>query len=101
MCHIWDHAGRLTRKLANPSQAAYQDMKFIGGTLVASGLIPGKTDAIDWLKFPSFELVRRISAGYTDGGVPYTNEGMTVRNGHLYLLPEDEPSRLFVFGLKP
>jgi hypothetical protein len=30
---------------------------------------------------------------------PYTNEGMTLRDGVLYLLPEDEPSRLFRFRL--
>jgi hypothetical protein len=31
--------------------------------------------------------------------VPYTNEGMTIRGGSLYLLPEDERSRLFRFKL--
>jgi hypothetical protein len=29
--------------------------------------------------------------------VSFTNEGMTLRNGKLYLLPEDDPSRLYLF----
>ncbi len=99
--YIWDHSGRLTNKIANPTQVGYQEMKFVSGTLVASGLLPGKTGAIDWLDFPSLLLIRRITTGSTDRGVPYTNEGMTVRNGTLYLLPEDGPSRLFAFPLRP
>ncbi len=99
--YIWDRAGRLTAKLANPTQAAYQDMKFVKGAVIASGLLPGKTGAIDWLQLPSLTLLKRITAGSTDRGVPYTNEGMTVRNGRLYLLPEDGPSRLFSFPLRP
>ena len=99
--YIWDHAGRLIKKLTNPTQVAYQDMKFVHGEMIAAGLLPGKAGAIDWLKYPSFGLLKRISAGSTDRGVPYTNEGMTVRNGRLYLLPEDGPSRLFSFALKP
>lgn len=99
--YIWDHRGRLTRKVVNPTPTAYQDIKFIHGTLVASGLLPGQAGAIDWLEFPSFTLLRRISARSTDRGVPYTKEAMTVRDGRLYLLPEDGPSRLFIFPLKP
>jgi hypothetical protein len=38
-----------------------------------------------------------VSSGVTDRGLPYTHEGMTIRGGRLYLLPEDDPSRLFVF----
>lgn len=98
--YVWNHAGRLTKRITNPTAAAYQDMKFVNGQLVASGLLPGKAGAIDWLKFPTFELLKRISAGSTDRGVPYTNEGMTLRNGRLYLLPEDGPSRLFIFTLR-
>ena len=98
--YVWDHAGRIIRKVANPTQAAYQDMKFIDGEMVASGLLPDKSGAIDWLELPSFRLLRRISAASTDRGIPYTNEGMTIRNGRLYLLPEDGPSRLFSFPLK-
>ena len=44
--------------------------------------------------------MRRVRAGKTDRGVSLTNEGMTFRGGKLYLLPEDDPSRLFVFDLR-
>ena len=53
--------------------------------------------AIDWLSPTNYELQRRLSAHRTDLDVSFTNEGMTLRNGTLYLLPEDDPSRLFVF----
>ena len=42
---------------------------------------------------------RQIVTGATDRGVAYTHEGMAVRDGILYLLPEDEPSRLLRFKL--
>ena len=98
--YIWDHQGRLLRKTANPTENAYQDMKFTGGKLVASGLLPGSRGAIDWLEYPSLRLLRRIQAGKTDRGVPYTQEGMAVRGNRLFLLPEDGSSRLFEFWLE-
>ncbi len=39
-------------------------------------------------------LVKRISTGKTDRGILYTNEGMTIHDGKLNLLPEDGHSRL-------
>jgi hypothetical protein len=97
--YVWDLSGRLLRKLANPTQNAYQDMKFSDGRLVASGLLPDRSGAIDWLEYPSLRLVRRMTAGPTSRGLPYTNEGMAVRGVRLLLLPEDSPSRLFEFRL--
>ena len=44
-------------------------------------------------------IIRRIVTGATERGVPFTNEGMTVRGGTLYLLPEDDDSRLFQYKL--
>ena len=84
----------------NESQNAYQDMKFSRGYLVASGLLSDHTSAIDWLEFPSFRLYRRLIAGKTDRNIPFTEEGMTIRGSQLLLLPEDAPSRLFVFELR-
>ena len=55
--------------------------------------------AIDWVDPTTLAVTRRIVTGATDRGVPYTNEGMTVRGGSLYLLPEDDPSRLFRYRL--
>jgi hypothetical protein len=97
--YVWDMNGRLLRKLANPTPNAYQDIKFVDGGLVASGLLPGRSGAIDWLEYPSLRLVRRVAAGQSSRGVPYTSEGMAVRGDRLYLLPEDSPSRLFEFRI--
>jgi hypothetical protein len=97
--YLWDRSGRLLRKTPNPTANAYQDMKFVDGRLIASGLLPGGAGAIDWLEFPSLRLIRRIKLGRTDRGIPYTREGMAIRGNRLLLLPEDSPSRLFEFRL--
>jgi hypothetical protein len=96
----WDRRGRLLRRVANPTEVAYQDMKFDGARLVASGVLPDRTGAVDWLDYPSLRLVRRIVAGSTDRGLLYTREGMAIRGQRLLLLPEDSPSRLFEFEVK-
>ena len=61
--YVWDHAGKLVRKVASSSGNAYQDMKFEGRLLVASGLLPDHSGAIDWIDFPSFRLVKRLKLG--------------------------------------
>jgi len=43
-------------------------------------------------------LVRRIATPRTDRQVSYSREGMAIRGAQLLLLPEDDPSRLFVFS---
>lgn len=100
--YVWDRTGRLVSKRDNPSGAAFQDMKVIAGRLLGSGL-RSEEGAIDWLDGKDLRLVRRIRAGKTDRGVLLTHEGMAVSGEKLYLLPEDSPSRLFVFRnpLKP
>jgi hypothetical protein len=95
--YLWDRTGRLLRKVANPTENRYQDMKFEGGRLVGSGLLAGGSGAIDWLEYPSLRLLRRVAMGRSDRGVVYTNEGMTIRGDRVFLLPEDGPSRLFEF----
>jgi beta-lactamase class D/beta-lactamase class A len=97
--YVWDESGRLLDKRDNPAGARYQDMKFAAGHLVASGL-RGNEGAIDWLDPQDFRLLRRIRAGKTNRGVPFTLEGMALSAGRLYLLPEDAPSRLFTFVLQ-
>jgi len=99
--YIWDRTGRLLRKVPNQTPNGYQDIKFIDGRLIASGLLPGHEGAIDWLEYPSLRLLRRIPTGKTSRGVPFTNEGMAFRSGRLFLLPEDSPSRLFEFRVAP
>jgi hypothetical protein len=97
--YVWDKTGRLVRKSPNPTKNAYQDMKFVEGRLIASGLLPDRTGAIDWLEYPSLRLVQRIVAGRTSRGVPYTQEGMAIRGDRVLFVPEDSPSRLFEFRL--
>jgi hypothetical protein len=98
--YLWDQQGRLLRKFANPHPVAIQDMKFLEGRLVVGGLLlADRSGVVDWLAWPSLKLTRRITAGKTGRGIAYTNEGMTIREGKLWLLPEDAPSRLFVFRL--
>lgn len=95
----WTREGRLLRRRENPNPNAYQDLKLVGGKLIASGKPSAEEGAVDWLEPESLALSRRIVTGKTDRGVLFTNEGMAIRDGKLYLLPEDGPSRLFVFRL--
>ncbi len=95
----WRRDGTLIDKRENPTGTRYQDLKFENGLLIGSGIGgPGK-GRIDWLDPETLEVKRQIATGDTDRGVTYTHEGMAVRDGVLYLLPEDEPSRLFRFRL--
>jgi hypothetical protein len=96
--YVWDHAGKLVRKVVNTTENAYQDMKFEGGLLVASGLLRDRTGAIDWIEFPSFRLVRRPKVGTTERQIPLAREGMAIRGKQLLLLPEDDLSRVFIFA---
>jgi len=92
----WTKEGVLLAKTPNPHATAYQDLKIVDGQLIGSGLLPGRKGVIDWLAVDDFNLLRRVEMGTTSRGVPFTNEGMTIRAGRLYLLPEDDPSRLFI-----
>ena len=98
--YIWDHEGKLVRKVPSTTSNAYQDLKFDSGYLVASGLLTDRSGAIDWIEFPSMKLARRVNAGKTDRGQMFTREGMAIRDGQLLLLPEDDSSRLFFFQLR-
>jgi hypothetical protein len=95
--YTWTRDGQLERVRDNPSGTRYQDLKSRGGMLVGGGLREKGSGAIDWLHEDTLALERRIPVATTDRGVVYTNEGMTIVGERLYLLPEDDPSRLFVF----
>jgi hypothetical protein len=99
--YVWDHTGKLLHKVTSTTQNAYQDMKFEAGLLVGSGLLADRSGAIDWIELPSFRLVRRVKVGKTDREAPFTREGMAIRGPQLLLLPEDGPSRLFLFTQRP
>ncbi len=97
--YFWDRQGRLIRKAHSTTDVAYQDMKFDAGYIVASGNLPDRSGAIDWLEYPSLRLARRIRAGNDDHGVLYTREAMAIHGNRLVLVPEDGPSRVFFFDL--
>jgi hypothetical protein len=97
--YSWDRQGKQLRKEPNPAGTRYQDMKFVNNRLIASGLAGKDEGRVDWLDPVSLKPSWRMFLGKTDRGVMFTNEGMTVRGGRLYLLPEDGPSRLFAFDL--
>jgi hypothetical protein len=92
-------AGHLERVLDNPSANQYQDIKFVDGMLVASGILSRTSGAVDWYQWPSMQLVRSVKTGMTDRQRVFTHEGMALIGNNLYLLPEDGPSRLFHFVL--
>lgn len=93
--YVLDFRGKQLQVLDNPEANQYQDIKFAGGMLVASGVFNHSSGAVDWLVWPSLKLVHRIPFGLTDRGVPYTAEGMAIQGQNLYLLPENGPSRVF------
>jgi uncharacterized protein DUF6454 len=97
--YVWDRFGKQIRKVPNPSEVAFQDMKFENGELIGSGLLPDKSGVIIWMDWPSLRVNRRIAVGRTDRGIAYTQEGMAIRKQTLWLLPEDSKSRLFLFSL--
>ena len=97
--YFWDTSGKLLRKESNPAQNAFQDMKAVGGMLVGSGMLPDRSGALDWLDLVTLKPVRRLTVGKTSRGNIFTREGMAIRGNELYLLPEDDNSRLFVFPL--
>ncbi len=99
--YFWDHQGKLQHKVPNTSGNSYQDLKLSDGKLVASGLLPGRQSAIDWLDPTTLTLLRRIRMGQTDRKQPLTREGMTIFEKQFWLLPEDGNSRLFQFDLPP
>jgi beta-lactamase class A len=96
--YTWDLTGTLVSKRDNPSGTSFQDMKAAPGQLIGGGLRPDG-GAIDWLDARDLRLIQRVRAGKTDRGILLTHEGMTISGGRLYLLPEDSPSRLFVFSV--
>jgi hypothetical protein len=98
--YFWNADGKLLRKVPNPTQTSFQDMKAVGETLVGSGSFPGGVGAIEWIDLTTLKPIKRITVGRTDRGASFTREGMLIRGDELMLLPEDGSSRLFVFRLK-
>lgn len=101
--YLYSREGRLLWTRPNPNPTRYQDIKRRYGSIVAAGLAGQGAQArsvIEWLDPETLRPLQRETLGRTDRGFPFTNEGMDLRDGTLYLLPEDTPSRLFVFRLE-
>lgn len=90
----WTKSGEQLNKRPNETGTRYQDMKYVNGELVAGGLREKGHGAVDHLNPNTLTRIRHLDVETTDRGVVMTNEGMTLRRGKLYLLPEDHPSRL-------
>lgn len=101
--YLYTREGRPVWSRPNPNVTRYQDLKRRYGAILASGL-RGRGSAaaavIEWLDPATLRPLQSETLGQTDRGVPYTNEAMDYRDGLLYLVPEDSPSRLFVFRME-
>ena len=93
------------RTVENLSRTRYQDMKLVGNQLVAGGSLTDRSGTIDWIDWPSMQLMRTLQTGPTaSAGIngktrSYSSEGMALEGSDLYLVPEDGPSRMFHFRL--
>lgn len=96
--YFWDRIGRLLEKVDNPMKTHYQDMKCVSGFLMASGLLDDQ-GVIDMIYPLTMEGKHYIWGNITDRGVSHMEEGMAVYNNELYLMPEDNPTRVFVYRL--
>lgn len=96
--YVWDHKGKLIRKVSSTSGNSYQDIKWVSSQLVGSGTLANREGAVDWLEPAGFTLSKRMAIGNTEKGHPYTREGMTIFRNEIWFLPEDDDSRLYVFS---
>lgn len=96
--YSWSKSGQEVSRKPNPQQTSYQDLKFVDGVLLGSGNVSKEQGAVEWLHPTDLRVIKRLLVGKTDRGQPYTHEGMAFRNGKIFFLPEDYPSRLFIFG---
>lgn len=106
--YLFDLArGARMRSMANPSSTHFQDMKIVGGQLVASGNRSWWDGTVDWIDLASMTVTRSLHAGAVGAlkpigrGGPLTGEGMAIEGRDLYLLAEDGPSRMLRFRLEP
>lgn len=99
--------GMAMRRIANPSQTHFQDMKIVGDQLVASGNTGLWSGTIEWIDLASMRVTRSLRAGAVGAlkpigrGGPLTGEGMAIEGSQIYLLAEDGPGRVLHFALDP
>jgi hypothetical protein len=98
----WRKDGGEVRRVENQSGVAFQDLKpWSGGLLIGGGIREKRRGEVAVFHPLTGVASEAWPAGKTDRGVHLTNEGLAVRRGRLYLLPEDGDSRLFVFAFPP
>ncbi len=97
--YAWDFDGVQLEKIASPTSAAYQDIKFCAGKLLCSGLKDGQS-AIDIIDPDTWSLIKRIDLPPDRWKTSLSREGMAF-DGNLYFLPDDGPdSRILIFALR-
>lgn len=98
LLYWWTREGRERRRVENRTGVAFQDLKEAPrGRLIGGGIRDRKAGEVAVFNPRTGQPERNWPAGKTDRGVHLTNEGLAVRGGRLYLLPEDGDSRLFVY----
>ncbi|MEI9811613.1 MAG: hypothetical protein WDO18_02575 [Acidobacteriota bacterium] len=97
--YVWDHTGKLIRKVSSPTTTAYQDLKFRDGSIVGSGTQPDKQGAVDWLDLSPGAPHAPHADGHRSRRSEPLTEGMTIVGDQIWFVPEDGPSRLFVLPL--
>jgi hypothetical protein len=95
----WRPDGTLIDKRPNPTGIGFQDLKANATALIGSGTNGATAGAILWLHPETLAVQQRLDTGLTDRRVRFSNEGMTIVRKTLFLLPEDDPSRLFRYQL--
>jgi glutamine cyclotransferase len=97
--YTWNFDGVQLGKVASPTSAAYQDIKFYAGKLLCSGLKDGES-VIDIIDPKTWTLVKRIDLPRDRWKTHLSREGMAF-DGNLYFLPDDGPeSVILIFDLR-
>ena len=92
----WTFDGRQTQAVEHDGSARYQDLQW-----TSDGLLAGGPDRRPGRRRPARVAVPRPEGAHrgrakSDRGIVLTAEGMAVSGGELLLMPEDDPSRVFV-----
>ena len=94
--YFWTLDGQLVEKRENPLGIAYQDCQTVGDYLLGVG--GGYLDCID---IKSWTLAKRFPLGESRQGRKLSREGMSLRGGSVFLLPDDGPdARLYEFTIQ-
>jgi hypothetical protein len=95
--YFWEEDGNLLHKRVSPTGVGYQDCKADRGFLVCvSG---NKLDVID---LKEWRLIKRMEIGDSQAGNAMGREGVALRGGRVYFLPDDGmDARVYEFRFVP